>query len=90
MKHVGFWSAIREDGLMFVDLPKRKIAVYPNLDGMVVFAAEEDGVFLASTIGANEVEDLIDVLQKAGKEAAIREGQQHLDYEIWLKQQGKE
>lgn len=83
-----FWQDMREEGLMLVDAPARKIAIFPNDSGQVVIASSEDGMQCIATICSDEF-DAFNALLKSAKESAIAfEAGRHAELAIWCAKKG--
>lgn len=78
-----FWQDMREEGLMLVDAPARKIAIFPNNSGQVVIASSEDGMQCIATICPDEF-DALDALLQSAKQSAIEiDSGHHAEFAIW-------
>lgn len=53
--NVKFWQEMRNKGLVLVDTPDRKLAIYANQLGLVVLATHEDGNTHICTIDPSEI-----------------------------------
>lgn len=57
---------LRQEGMVIVDCPDRKIMVYPNFCGLVVLLAIEDGKRAYTMIEPSEVAAICAALTKTG------------------------
>lgn len=64
-----FWQEMRDNEFILVDAPSRKLAVFPNLTGLVVVASLEDSYTHICTIEADEVANVVAALLSAQIEA---------------------
>jgi hypothetical protein len=78
-----FWQSMREDKLMLVDAPQRKIAVFANEAGMIALATREDDVDGFTTICAHEINDFMELFKRAADTAIELDSSHAADYEIW-------
>lgn len=64
------WEELRSRGYMLVDLPQRRLAIYPNVYGVVVIASQlGESPMLLTALYANEVQAAQEALATAHAQA---------------------
>jgi hypothetical protein len=84
---IDFTSIQARDG-MVVDLPLRKIAVFPNGSGNVVIASLEDGKQSIVLFEPEEIAELIAHLESAKVYAELVGSEIEADHAIWVAKVG--
>lgn len=83
-----FWQNMRENELMLIDAPSRKIAVFANESGQIVLATSEDAGQCITTICSDEIGDFEELLSRAKSAAFEIDAARHADFAIWRAKEG--
>ncbi len=75
-----FWSELRKNDFLVVDAPARKIAVYPNRDGMVVIAISDNGKDCTTELQLSEVRGFLSRLAVAEHFAGLIKKKMDAEY----------
>ena len=83
-----FWDEMRSEDFLLVDAPKRKIAIYANTSGQIIFAVSEDDAWCVTTICADEFNDFARRFNAAREIAAPKDAEIEADYAIYCAKTG--
>lgn len=74
MKKQEFWGKCRENEVMLIDAPMRKVAIYQGGSGTLVLGVEEDESFTICCIAPDEVSEFVRRVAEVGLDCAAECG----------------